>query len=329
MSIGSRPIARHRRQAVWSLLSAAVLMAAGGAGCPHLVDQYALTTSPALPPAATMDEVVQLVNRNSFAVERLATTNATISSPGIPTLRARLAYERPRRLRLTAQTALLGPEIDLGSNDEYFWMWIQRSQPPSMYFCRHDQFAESNARHALPIEPDWIIEALGIVRFDPRDEHQGPYHQPGGRIEVRSLHRTASGVTTKVVQIDAAQGAVVQQDRYDEQGRLIASSRAGKHRRDPLTDVVLPREVEIHWPFAQVTLKIDMGDLDINGPAEGSEDRWVMPQYSGAQLVDLADPRLQFAPLEPPASPDPAQRSGHQQVVRKPPLEWIYGILRR
>ena len=53
-------------------------------------------------------------------------------------LSGNIAAERPGRFRLTAGTAVTGQEIDLGSNDELFWMWVRRNQPPAVYFCRHD-----------------------------------------------------------------------------------------------------------------------------------------------------------------------------------------------
>ena len=35
------------------------------------------------------------------------------------------------------RTALTGPEVDLGSNDELFWFWVRRNEPPAVYFARH------------------------------------------------------------------------------------------------------------------------------------------------------------------------------------------------
>jgi len=87
--------------------------------------------------------------------------------PGAPSVGADIAVERPRRLRLRARTQLLGPELDLGSNDELFWLWAARMPDSSVFYARHDQFTTSKARQVLAIEPAWLIEALGLVQIDP------------------------------------------------------------------------------------------------------------------------------------------------------------------
>ena len=74
------------------------------------------------PQTPTVDEVVRAINSNAAPIRQLDTDNAKISTPGFPPLRANLALERPKKFRLRGQ--LLGPEVDVGSNDELFWMWI-------------------------------------------------------------------------------------------------------------------------------------------------------------------------------------------------------------
>ena len=99
-----------------------------------------------LPPSPTLEQVIEVVNRNNSQIRSFSTNRASISGSGFPSLRASVAFERPRRFRLRAETGLTGTEFDLGSNDELFWFWVRREQPPAMYYCRHDQFASSQAR---------------------------------------------------------------------------------------------------------------------------------------------------------------------------------------
>src|SRR5262245_64267718 len=68
-------------------------------------------------------EAVSAVNANTQRVQSLQTQGATLSIPGAPSVNAEITIERPRRLRLRAKTQLTGPELDLGSNDELFWLW--------------------------------------------------------------------------------------------------------------------------------------------------------------------------------------------------------------
>src|SRR5262245_32239063 len=109
------------------------------------------------------EEAVTAVNANTQRVQSLQTQGATISIPGAPSIGAEIQVERPRRLRFRAGTQLLGPELDLGTNDELFWLWAARMPGSAVFYARHDQFASSRARQLLALEPAWFTEALGLV----------------------------------------------------------------------------------------------------------------------------------------------------------------------
>ncbi len=279
------------------------LFGLSGAQCPNMVRQYVSPAPRVLPPSPTLEQVVQVVNGNSGRIESFSAPEARLSVPGFPAIRANVAFERPRRLRLLGDTAMTGPEVDLGSNDELFWFWVKRNQPPGVYYCRHDQFAHSQARQMIPIEPDWLIEALGVVEFDPSLPHQGPFSLPGDRLEIRTIRETARGPVTKTTILDGAQGWVLEQHLHDAQGRLLASSVAAGHRRDPLTDLVMPSNVTIQCPAAQFSMRLDLGKVQINRPGAVVGEQWTMPNYNGAPLVNLCDPSQQpfQATRQPPA----------------------------
>ena len=112
------------------VLALTTLVAQGG--CAWLRGLYTAQEPPpqVLPPGAGLEQVIAAVNRNNSQIQALYSSSATISGPGYPTLRAHIAYQRQRNFRLKADG--FGPEVDLGSNDQYFWFWIKRSQaqPP-------------------------------------------------------------------------------------------------------------------------------------------------------------------------------------------------------
>ena len=209
-------------------------MALSGASCPQTLQRYTNPLPRVLPPSPTLEQVIDVVNRNSSQIHSFSTNHASISGPGFPSLGASVAFERPRRFRLRAGTGLTGTEIDLGSNDELFWFWMRRNQPPAMYYCRHDQFATSQARQTTPFEPGWLIEALGVTEFDPALPHQGPYPLPNDRLRIDTIRNTPEGPVTKITIVDGSQGWVLEQHLFDARRRLLASSVASGHRRDPL-----------------------------------------------------------------------------------------------
>jgi hypothetical protein len=130
--------------------------------------------------------------------------------------------------------------------------------------------------------------------------------------------------------VDDARGWVLEQHLYDQRGQRLASATASDHRRDPATSVTLPRHVEIQWPAAQLSLKVDIRDIEINTLGPGSGHLWQMPAFDGWANVDLGDPNFQLptpAAVEP--APQPIAPPPRPQMVRKPVGEWFDEILRR
>jgi hypothetical protein len=289
--LNSHSVAARRRAWLFRLFAISVLASASGASCRSIADQYTMASPRLLPEPATLDDVVRVVNENTYRVRSLHTADAQISVPMTPTLQATIALDRPQRFRLRAETSLTGAEVDLGSNDELFWFWVRRNQPRATYFCRHDQFAASPIRQIIPVEPQWLVEAFGLTWFDPQEQHEGPLPAGEGRLRVRTTRRNSLGqALTKITVLDSARGWILEQHLFDEQGQRIATALTSEHRRDLLHDVVLPRQLEIHWPAAQATMTIQVGAWDVNTLADDSRQLWVMPEYPGFPPVDLSRP---------------------------------------
>jgi hypothetical protein len=306
-------VTRHRR--LWLFVLTA-LLAAGGSSCPRLRPPH--EPAPIIfrtPP--TLSQIIHYVNSATARVQQLETTGASLSAQGMLSLRANIALERPRRFRL--QAGLTGPEIDLGSNDEVFWFWAKRSQPAAVYFCRHDQFPYAAAREILPVQPDWIAEALGLVYFDPALSHQGPFPRGPDQLEIRSIVPSPDGNLTKVTVIDALHAWVLQQQIYDPRGQLLASAIASRHRYDPIAGISLPRQVDIQLPPAQLSFTIQVADYLVNKLSGNPQQLWSMPHLDGYPLVDLCRPSRP-QPIVSPHSFSPGYDAPYPlRSVRLPP----------
>jgi hypothetical protein len=220
---------------------------------------------------------------------------------------------------------LFGPELDLGSNDEVFWFWVKRMQP-AVLFARHDQLAQSRARQMLPIEPAWIVDALGLVTLDPGIQHEGPFLRGNGQLEVRSQMRGIHGDVTRTLVIDPTYGWIMEQHITDANRRLLASAIAGNHRYYPEFDVSLPHRVEVSAPAANLTFQIEIGQYFINRPVEDPYEMWSLPQIAGQTPINLANAASGQGggansvassyrqPSHPAYSPDP--RIGFRPQVR-------------
>jgi hypothetical protein len=281
------------------LLIVTGLFALSGASCPNWLrtaQQPAL--SPVLPPNPTLDQVIQVVNNNNGRIQSFTTSEATLSSPGVPSLRATVAYARPLSFRLYAKHTITGPELDLGSNPQEFWFWINRAEPKAVYFCRHDQFATSPARQMVPIQPEWLIDALGVSTFDPSLPHQPPFvRQQDGRLEVRTIKETPEGAITKCTILDASQGWVLAQEIYNAQYQLVVRSEAAGYRQDPRSLLWIPRTIKVQCPAAQFSMQLDLGNVELNVPVTNPQ-LFTRPMIQNSPPVNVGDPTFR-----PPGCP--------------------------
>ena len=262
----------------------------------------------------TPTEAVAAVNANTNRVQSLQTQGATVSIPGAPSIGADIAVERPHRLRMRAKTQLLGPELDLGSNDELFWFWAARMPGSSVYFARHDQFATSRGRQMLAVEPAWLIEAIGLVEIDPASVIEGPYADGSDRVKLRTTLGSAGGQYTRLLILHNRYAWVLEQHVYDERNQLLASARNSGHEYHSVDGVSLPRRIEVEVPQGLLRLQLDVDRWAINQPLVEGAATFELPrnQLSNYPFVDIADPS--FVPpagstAAQPSSPRAAQQS--------------------
>jgi hypothetical protein len=271
---------------------AALVFCTTGASCTRAMRSPFAPWSPPAPEVlatgSSLDQVIGAVNQNAAKITSLQTSNASIAVPGmpaIPLLKGNIAAQRPGRVRLQA-SSLMGPEVDLGANDELFWFWVKRNEPPALYFARHDQFCGSAAQRLMPIEPQWLLDALGFVEFRPTDRHEGPLPLGDGKLEVKSTIVGRCGTMTKRTVIDARLAWVLEQHLYDGNGTLVASAVAKSHQYHHEAGVSLPQQIEIRIPASELSLSIDVGRVAIN-PLIDSPQLWTMPTMKGTPQVDL------------------------------------------
>lgn len=299
----------------------------GGSGCRS--HSWLRRTSGDPPPIAfstlpSPAEAVAAVNANTNRVQVLQSQGATVSIPGAPTIGAEIALERPKRLRMKAKTQLLGPELDLGSNDELFWLWAARMGDSSVFYARHDQFNNSQARQMLAIEPAWLIEALGLVEIDPASVLEGPHAAGSDRVQLRTTLASGGGQFTRLLVLHNRFAWVLEQHVYDERGQLIASARNSNHEFHAVDGVSLPKRIEVQVPQGMLRLQLDIDRWSINQTLLEGQATFELPrtQLANYPFVDMADPR--FVPPLPPGQTAPPPRSA--STTPQPPQRRLRGF---
>ena len=234
----------------------------------------------------TLEEIIYAVNANTSRVQQLHSDSAWLSLPGLPGLRTTVSLERQLRFRLKSK--LIGPELDIGSNEELFWFWAKRNDEPLVFFANHRDFAASPTRGMFPVDPHWLIEAIGLVQLEPGGMHEQPVPLGDGRVEVRTRLPSPRGDMTRVLVIDGRYGWILEQHLYDPTGRAMASSRTSGHRYYATDAVSLPHRIEIEMPDAQLSLTLEVNEFSINSLYGSPDQLWAMPRFEGYTRVNIA-----------------------------------------
>lgn len=276
-----------KRLSALYLLLMLTLFTSGGASCRFLSRDNDPLAPVIFVGPPTLDDVISATNTNSAAVRQLQSDSVTLSATGVPvSLRANLAMERPRRFRLRAK--LVGPELDVGSNDELFWTWAKSDPERAIYFARHDQFAESASRRGLPLGVDWLIEAMGLVHLDPAGIHEGPTPRQDGSTVIRSQIVRDNRPYTRMLVVDAKYGWILEQQVLDAEGRTLALSRCSEHRFYQEAGASLPHRVQIEIPAARLSFQLDVNRYTVNQLNADASQLWTLPYFGdGYRLVDL------------------------------------------
>lgn len=254
----------------------------------------------------TLDELAEVVNRTD-AIDQLASNSVSVdvlSMNNVPKLSASLAVDRPKNLRLRAKLPImLGSGLDMGSNNELFWFQVPEGMSQTLYFARHDQFRQRPIRQVLPVGPQWVAEALGLVHLNPDEVVEGPMLRGDGKIELRTMLSMPDGLQSRVLIIEPTAGYVTDQMIYGNDGRLIAAASGTRHRYYEDQQCSLPHSVQIRMAPSvgePLELRLEIGSYAVNQLLSSDPLQFAMPQ-DAARSFDLnqLDPPPQYTSAAP------------------------------
>lgn len=295
------------------LLTLAVTWTAGGATCYRGKAVNDFTPPPEIfEGTPTREELAAAVNRTD-RIEKLQSNSASIkvlSMPALPSLRANLALERPRRIRMRASLpVVMGSGMDLGSNEELFWMKIPEGMGTSLYFARHDAYQQHLQRAILPVDPTWLVDALGMARIDIQQIEEGPIVRGDGKLELKLAQPMADGIYRRVMVIDGRQGVITELLLYGPDGRLLANATCDDFRYFEQTQCSLPHDVQLRLTpngGEPLALKIEVGSYSVNQLLSDDPRLFAMPQDGNERPIDLTTlgpPPLAAASPTPTVAP--------------------------
>jgi hypothetical protein len=218
-----------------------------------------------------------------------------------------MSCARPRNFRLQARV-LGSPAVDMGSNDQEFWYWISKAEPPYLVHCAYQDLARGNVPLPFPFQPDWILETLGMAESNPN----GKYELKVNPKTLELIEQTVSNQGQPVYKVTvfnrapsgSGQPQVTAHLLQDANHKEICSAYVAEVQVDKGSGGVFPRRVTLVWPAEQVQMALKLDSVRVNGLVD--RDRmaalFTRPQMPNVPTIDLA--RL------------PARPTGQVQRVR-------------
>ena len=295
-------------------LALSIPVAAAMAGCMGLTSG---SKTPPPPPAVvntqtpTREELLNYLNRNAQRVSTLETRDLELDITADREqvgMSGTLYCQQPRNFRL--RTKVIGKEVaDLGSNDQEFWFWISQNKPPDLYHCAYSDLSRG-VRLPFPVQPEWVMEALGMTRYDASrpsfrpenftvetrgqtlelvEQTTSPQGQPVKKVTV--FHRgNATGQTPQVTALRL----------YDSGNKLMCQAAIAEVRRDA-SGATVPHRVLFEWPEQKLKMKMVLDGVIVNSPS--SDGAQVPRLYQRPALENIRSFDLARGTYDAPTSP--------------------------
>jgi hypothetical protein len=211
-------------------------------------------------------------------------------------LQGRMFAEKPRNFRMKA-TLLGKDEVDIGSNSDEFWFWAQRNPEPYQYFASYKDLQAGQIKMMpLPIQPEWVMEALGLGPFGPPEKYK--LEPAGGMLRLVETTTSPSGAPVRKVIVMNSKETKPPQPQVtafllldDRNGQEICSAHILSTRMDKNTKAILPHKLELRVPSQKVSMALKLDGLSVNGPVNAAA--FQRDPIAGVQQYNLATNRTE------------------------------------
>jgi len=186
--------------------------------------------------------------------------------------------------------------VDIGSNDREFWFWVgagQGDQP--LYHCSYTDLPRANL--PIPIQPDWIMEALGMAPIQPNAAIRLEFPRNSNTMELIEPTRSPKGLPmTKVTVFNRntvrdTEPQIIARKLVDSRGKIICIAEIKEMQQDQRTGIKVPHRMELIYPgdraMEKITLNLVLDTIVVNAPLDPSQPYFVRPNKPGVYPIDL------------------------------------------
>lgn len=255
---------------------------------------------PTAPPA--VKGLVEYLNENARRINSLRIDDVAIdvAFENQPFgARGRIYAEKPRNFRMKV-TALGKDEVDIGSNANEFWFWAAKNPAKYQYFCSYKDLNEGRVKMMpLPIQPEWVMEAMGLGPYGPAEKYQLEPSSPSDPL-LRLVEKAKSPqgeMVRKVIvmnrkEVRAPQPQVTAFLLLDDAtGQEICSAHITATTHDRVKGAIIPYKIELRMPKEKMSMKLKLDGMTVNGQIPNTA--FSRQQMMGVEAFNLATGRVE------------------------------------
>lgn len=241
--------------------------------------------------AAAQDakSVVERINANNAKIKSLVMDIENVMQKRNMTFTAhgRIFYEKDKNLRMTATQDVSGQQAcDIGSNDGYFWFWVRKLDPRTMYFSAYKDLYRTGLRDSL--HPLWLIESLSIGQVDIGSSKV--YNSGGYAVAVRNAKNPRGEPCLRMTYCDPAKPAIAGHRVYDSNQQILSTVEV-QDWFSTNAKVYIPRVIVVGWKTEGIRVTQTFSNLKVNVPIPA--DTWKMPRME-VQVVNMGQENINW-----------------------------------
>lgn len=262
-------------------------------GCKSLFNTHEPSRAGNFTAPGSAAEMVTVLNRNSQPIQNMESDNVdiTVTQGGQPFgLSGKLAFQKGRNFRMVA-TAIASTEADMGSNEQEFWFYMKRNDPPDLFFCSYNDLP--NAQVKLPIQPDWVAEALCVQELNPA-EYEMRTVRAGVEL-IKRVNNNGEQVFKGVLVANAGPmaGRVILHRLFRANGQEIWRAEISEYQLErDVGNFAIPYMVKITCPEQKVMIELKLKSCKVNQLNPSPQLFQRPPGYRSHDIARLSAPAI-------------------------------------
>ena len=256
-------------------------------------------------PTPTVASLVDYLNENSRRLQSVRVEEVDITaSQGWQSVgaRAKLVADKPRSFRMSASNPLGGPAVDLGSNDQEFWFYVMKNDPPYQYYSSYKDLEEGRVKMMpLPIQPEWIMETMGMATYGPADRYK--LEAEGDTLKLIEQSRSPMGQMVRkiiVMKRNETRAPAPQVTDYILQdvntSQIICAAKINEVTQDRVSGALFPRRMDISCPPQKTKMTMLFNNTTIG--AEIPATAFTRQRMAGIESYNMARGAVDAAPVQ-------------------------------